>query len=113
MESAVKGINEGYRNDSVGTSSTVKVDLSAWAGRYVKIYSDQDLYFCFFKNGTEGDLVVSGSVAVGTKGVADSVGAGYPGVQRMVSVEEPWVYLRAISAAAKVVIKPTSDVVGV
>lgn len=111
-ESLVRGTTKGYRHDAVTTATTIKVDLSAWAGRYVKIRSDQDLYFNFNPDNT-GDLDLTvGVKAVDSDDIPDAVAAGLAGVQRHVSPAEPWIFLRAISAQANVTIKPTSENVG-
>lgn len=111
-ESFVRGTTKGYRHDAVTSAATVKVDLSDWSGRYVKIRSDQDLHFAF-NNDNVGDLdLTAGVKAVDSDDIPDAIAAGFAGVHRHVSPAEPWVFLRAVATTAEVVIKPTSENVG-
>ncbi len=111
-ESLVRGTTKGYRNDAVTSAATVKVDLTAWVGRYVKIRTTEDLNFAF-NDDNVGDLdLTAGVKAVDSDDIPDQVVAGAAGAHRHVSAAEPWVFLRAVATTATVTIKPTSEDVG-
>ena len=130
MADIVMGTPEGIRwATAITSAASTSFDLTSWAGRYVKIYVDQNCYFAFSSKAHDdatgpGDLQLSGNVALGArttlstgvnagyKVVADDIDSGSTGVQRVVDPKYPFLLLRAKSTSTALVkIKPTSDVV--
>lgn len=89
----------------------VAVDLSDWAGYYVKIYClAQDCYFNFAASdetpALNYDTVTTGAEA----DVADALEAGPRGVQTVVDPNEPFLILEPASGTGVgIIIKPKSD----
>lgn len=123
-----KGSPLGIRwTTAITTATTTSFDLSAFAGRYVKLTADQNCYFGWSTHAHgnaagPGDLTLAGDVTaeqrvtsaagddLGYKVVADDLDAGSAGVQRVVDPEYPFLLVRAkTSNTALFKAKVTSD----
>ena len=110
MEALVRGENDGAA--IVATTATpVSIDLTDYAGRYVKIWGDQDFRFVFRPDATP-TFNNTVPAAVGSANIPDEVAAGVTGVQRVVTTANPHLTLQGISMDSTVKIKPTSEKVG-
>lgn len=102
---SVQGATVGFC-DATTSVSDERVDLSTWAGRYVKIYCESaDHYFCFSASDTE--TIETGAQVVGTLAVADRVDQGGQGVHVVVPVNAPILVYRTVSGAGVLRVLPS------
>lgn len=110
MTVSIKGVPGGAQKASVGTTP-VAVDLTALAGRRVKIWSNEDdLQFSFAASSASTTLVTAGDQAASTTAlVADRVALGTGGI-RLVSKKYPFLIVRHATLTGTVRVKPISAV---
>lgn len=100
----VKGATVGFC-DATTSTTTEYVDLSEWAGRYVKIYCEtSDHYFCF--GAATGFTMDVDAAAVGTLYVPDRVDAGGAGTHVVIPRNKPWLGYRTVSGAGVIRVLP-------
>lgn len=97
---SVAGPTEGFAD--VTTSTTAEsFDLSAWAGRYVKIYCEtQAHYFAFVA--TAATALNESAATSATAAVVDRLEAGGDGVQVVVPGSHPFLKYKAITGTGTI-----------
>lgn len=105
---SITGLPGGALKTNVGANaaSASVIDLSAFIGQRVKIWSDDgDLWFSFAPDGGTAVLVVAGDQAASDTALIGDRAAQSLGVMRRVSKAAPFIVVAHVSATGVVRIK--------
>ena len=116
MELPIKSDDTGWQSSTL-TTTIEEVDMSAWVGRYVRIWADASFQFLFQEPNLAGSaplrntFTAAGDHAVGTVDIPFTVPDSLApvGIDVFVGASHPWLLIAAATGTVNALAKPVSD----